>query len=226
LHSLVNVTVSGTFGPADVEPAIAVSSDPSCALASIMAVVPAQIMDNGTVAFAPLMNFTSVPASNTPLYVCYSQFGSAGPFVASSVGLLNVTAPTLTLMSPNTSVVACTLPNVTIAGTFCTGAPNATIAFSADAACALNGLMAVTKAAVTQNGQMVALNVNLTSVTSATQLYVCYSPSGPAGPFYQSDSTLLTMTPSNVTGITPSVAAAACMYALWTVAPLYIIDGR
>jgi hypothetical protein len=180
-----------------------------------MAITAAQITNNGATAFAATMNLADVPASSTPLYVCYSAKGPSGPFIASAVGLMNVTAPTISGVSPNVTVENCDLPNITVSGLFCTSAPNATIAFSENPACPLASLMAVTNATVRPDGQsVVGVNVDLSSITSAMNLYVCYSPTGPGGPFYPSDSALLTMKPSSISAVTPNVTAAGCTYAV------------
>jgi hypothetical protein len=209
------VTVSGIFCASDAQPTLAISNSSACAMASLMAVTAAQITNNGATAFAATMNLADVPASSTPLYVCYSATGISGPFIASAIGLMNVTAPKPVAVSPNVTVENCDLPNITVTGDFCTSAPNATIAFSENPACPLASLMAVTSATVRPDGQsVVGVNVDLKSITNATNLYVCYSPTGPGGPFYPSDSALLTMEPSSINAVTPNVTAAGCTYAL------------
>jgi hypothetical protein len=114
-------------------------------------------------------------------------------------------------MFPDQGVINCDLPNITIAGAFCTEAPNATIAFSEDSTCALANLMGVTKATLSADGQSVsAPGVDLSSITSPKQLYACFSATGPAGPFYPSDSAILTMNVTEVGVITPNVSTAGC----------------
>jgi hypothetical protein len=178
-----------------------------------MAVTSAQVASDGATVVAATMNLTSVPASSTPLYVCYSATGPSGPFVASSAGLLTVGAPKPVATTPSAGVTSCDLPNITVTGAYCLEAPNATLAFSMDPACPLASLMAVTTATIAADGQSItATNVDLSTVTTPTSLYACYSPTGPDGPFYPSDSVVLTMGDREVTAIAPPEVVEGCKY--------------
>jgi hypothetical protein len=207
------VTVAGFFCASDAQPTLAVSNSSECALASVMAVTAAIVSANGKTAFSGSMDLSSIPETSTPLYVCYSANGPNGPFIASAVGLVSIEAPKPVAVSPSVSVENCDLPNITVTGDFCTTAPTPTIGFSKDPACLLASLMAVTAVTVRPDGQsLFGVNVDLSNITNATNLYVCYSPTGPGGPFYPSNETVLTMLPSSISGITPNAVAAGCLY--------------
>jgi hypothetical protein len=73
--------------------------------------------------------------------------------------------------------------------------------------------MAITSVSISPDGQSVsAANVDFASITNATMLYACYSPSGAAGPFYASDNRLLTMGAYKVNSIAPTTVTGQCTY--------------
>jgi hypothetical protein len=54
--------------------------------------------------------------------------------------------------------------------------------------------------------------LDLSTLSNATEVYACFSPLGASGPFYASNSTLLTVMMPVPETITPNVSIAGCGY--------------
>jgi hypothetical protein len=48
------------------------------------------------------------------------------------------------------------------------------------------------------------------------QLYMCYSPTGPSGPYYASDDILLKMGSGRIDTFVPNITVAGCAYVVMT----------
>jgi hypothetical protein len=175
-----------------------------------MAITPAQMSTDASQVVASL-DLSAVPGSSTPLYVCYSGTGATGPFTASALALLTLSEQKAIAISPSIAVETCDLFNITVTGLFCANATAPTVAFSEDPTCANTSLVGRTSATVSQDGtELYAPSADLSSLTTATALYVCFSPNGASGPFTPSDSALLTMMEPILDSVTPSLVTKGC----------------
>jgi hypothetical protein len=164
--------VSGIFCALDTLPTLAVSDSPTCALPSLMAVTGAAVSPDGTraIATAP-MDFATIPATSAPLYVCYSATGPGGPYIASAVGLFNVTAPKPALLEPAEGKTGCDIIRLTVKGSYCAEAPLPYLALSTASTCALGSL--VTNASSTVAADELSLTaavVDISSIQNPTQV--------------------------------------------------------
>jgi hypothetical protein len=151
----------------------------------------------------------SVTTPGARLFVCYSSTGPAGPFFASSSAVLTFGNYTVSSMTPNTGVIGCAVPSVTVSGKFCPGATTPRITFSTVAGCPVANRIGTTDVTISPDGLAVTVaNVSFPTLSTPASLFVCYTPNGTT--YFTSGNVLLSMGSATITALIPSTIQSGC----------------